>query len=72
MAIETPDTAGVFLFEDHTIARTSLLLPDNCRKVSTRAWLQFLEGNGRIESAAEVERKGTTNGRHFSRLRFPP
>ena len=36
-------TTGVFLFEDHKIARDSFVLPDNCRKVSTRAWLLFLE-----------------------------
>src|SRR5690242_6109616 len=28
------DRTGVFLFEDHKIARASFLLPDNCRKVS--------------------------------------
>ena len=29
------EQTGVFLFEDHKIARASFLLPDNCRKVST-------------------------------------
>jgi hypothetical protein len=47
---------GVFLFEDHKIARASFLLPDNCRKVSTRAYLLFLEQRGLIESAAGIER----------------
>jgi len=31
-----PASTGAFLFEDNT-ARTGFLLPDNCRKVSTRA-----------------------------------
>lgn len=68
--IEPPPT-GVFLFEDHKIARTSFLLPGNCRKVSTRAFLLFLEQKGWLESAAEVERTAILNGRNFSRLRFP-
>lgn len=71
-ALVTPDTVGVFLFEDHKIARASFLLPENCRKISTRAWLLFLEGKGWIESASEIERKAIANGRNFSRLRFPP
>lgn len=71
MALNTPATTGVFQFEDHKIARASFLLPDNCRKVSTRAWLLFLEGKGWIESAAAIESKAVANGRHFSRLRFP-
>jgi hypothetical protein len=48
------------------------MLPDNCRKVSTRAFLLFLEQKGWLESAAEVERKAIQNGRNFSQLRFPP
>ena len=63
---------GVFLFEDHKIARASFLLPDNCRKVSTRAYLLFLEERGLIESAADIERRAILAGRAFSRLRFPP
>jgi len=54
------------------ITRASFLLPDCCRKVSTRAWLWFLEGQGWIDSAADTERAAITNGRSFSRLRFPP
>lgn len=72
MALGSPQQTGVFLFEDHKIARASFLLPDNCRKVSTRAWLQFLEGRGWIESAVAVERSAIVNGRNFSQLRFPP
>ena len=71
-ALIDPPPTGVFLFEDHRIARTSFLLPDNCRKVSTRAFLIFLEQKGWLESAAELERKAIFNGRNFSRLRFPP
>jgi len=66
------ERTGVFLFEDHKIARTSFLLPDNCRKVSTRAFLLFLEQQGLIESAANIERRAIQAGRHFSRIRFPP
>jgi hypothetical protein len=71
MALNEPDHTGVFLFEDHKIARASFLLPDNCRKISTRAWLQFLENKGWIDSAMDIERAAVTNGRNFSQLRFP-
>ena len=71
LALAAPGTTGVFLFEDHKIARASFLLPDNCRKVSTRAWLLFLKGKGWISSAAEIERAAIAKGRSFSRLRFP-
>ena len=71
-AIEQPPKTGVFLFEDHKIARASFLVPDNCRKVSTRAFLIFLEQKGWLESAAEVERRALLAGRTFSSLRFPP
>jgi len=71
LALGEPVTTGVFLFEDHKIARASFLLPDNCRKISTRAWLLFLEGKGWIDSAAAIERAAITNGRNFSGLRFP-
>lgn len=71
LALAAPATTGVFLFEDHKIARASFLLPDNCRKISTRAFLLFLEGKGWIDSAAEVERAAISNGRNFSQLRFP-
>ena len=66
------ERTGVFLFEDHKIARASFLLPDNCRKVSTRAVLLFLEQQGLIESAADIERRAIRTGRHFSQIRFPP
>ena len=71
MALTRPDTVGVFLFEDHKIARASFLVPDNCRKVSTRAWLQFLQDKGWIASAAQIERAAIANRRNFSGLRFP-
>jgi hypothetical protein len=72
LALAAPAVTGIFLFEDHKIARASFLLPDNCRKISTRAWLLFLEGKGWIDSAAEIERAAIVNGRSFSKLRFPP
>ena len=71
-ALEQPPKTGVFLFEDHKIARASFLVPDNCRKISTRAFLIFLEEKGWLESAAEVERRALQTGRAFSNLRFPP
>jgi len=71
-ALESPPKTGVFLFEDHKIARASFLVPDNCRKVSTRAFLLFLEQKGWLESATEIERKAIQAGRAFSSLRFPP
>lgn len=71
-ALDQPQKTGVFLFEDHKIARASFLLPDNCRKISTRAFLLFLEQQGWLESAAEIERRAILAGRNFSRLRFPP
>lgn len=72
LALSEPDTVGVFLFEDHKLARASFLLPNNCRKISTRAWLLFLEGRGFIPSAMDIERAAITNGRLFSQIRFPP
>ncbi len=71
-ALDQPQKTGVFLFEDHKIARTSFLLPENCRKISTRAFLLFLEQRGWLASAAEIERRAIHAGRSFSRLRFPP
>jgi hypothetical protein len=71
LALLDPSPTGIFLFEDHKIARTSFLLPASCRKISTRAFLIFLEQKGWLESAVEVEREAIQNGRHFSQLRFP-
>lgn len=71
-ALDQPQKTGVFLFEDHKIARASFLVPDNCRKISTRAFLLFLEQKGWLVSATEIERQAIQAGRNFSRLRFPP
>ncbi|MSQ48853.1 MAG: hypothetical protein EXR30_00505 [Betaproteobacteria bacterium] len=71
-ALAKPSQMGIFLFEDHKIARASFMLPENCRKVSTRAFLIFLEEKGSLPSAVEIERKAILNGRNFSQLRFPP
>lgn len=70
-ALLSPTPIGIFLFEDHKIARARFLLPENCHKISTRAFLQFLEQRGWLESAAEVERRAISAGRMFSQLRFP-
>lgn len=72
LALTNPPPIGVFLFEDHRIARAGFVLPENCRKVSTRAFLMFLEQKGWLASAAAVERRAILNGRNFSKLRFPP
>jgi len=71
-ALATPPTRGVFLFEDHKIARASFLLPASCQKVSTRAYLLYLEQAGLIESASEIQARALRAGRAFSQLRFPP
>jgi hypothetical protein len=70
-ALEQPPKTCVFLFEDHKIARASFLVPDTCRKISTRAFLIFLEQKAWLESAADVERRALLAGRAFSSLRFP-
>jgi hypothetical protein len=71
-ALKVPPKTGVFLFEDHKIARASFMVPDNCRKISTRAFLIFLEQKGLIVSATDIERRAVQAGRAFSTLRFPP
>src|SRR3546814_18112943 len=71
-ALDQAQKTGVFLFEDHKIAHASFLVPDNCRKISTRAFLLFLEHKGWLASAAEIERRAIRAGRNFSKLRFPP
>ena len=70
-ALNDSRTTGVFLFEDHRIASASFLVPENCRKISTRAFLAFLEETGALQSALAIERRAIQNGRHFSSLRFP-
>lgn len=69
-ALQATPSIGVFLFENHKIARASFILPANCRKVSTRAYLLFLEQKGWITSAIDIERKAILAGRAFSTLRF--
>jgi hypothetical protein len=71
LVLINPPPIGVFLFEDHKIASSGFVLPENCRKVSTRAFLTFLEQKGWLASAAELERKAIQSGRNFSQLRFP-
>lgn len=71
LAVESPPREAIFIFEDHKLARTGFVLPEGCSKVSTRAWLRFLERTGRIDSAAEIERRASAAGRAFSALRFP-
>jgi hypothetical protein len=40
--------------------------------VTTRAFLLFLEQQGLIASAADVQARALHAGRAFSQLRFPP
>ena len=72
LALEQPRSASVLLFEDHRIASTNFFLPDGCQKVSTRAFLVFLEQRAYIQSASAIERAAIQAGRSFSQLRFPP
>lgn len=71
-ALQSPPKTGVFLFEDYKIARANFLLPDCCRKVSTRAFLLFLELKKWIPSSVEIERRAIAAGRQFSQIPFPP
>lgn len=71
LVLSCPETVSVLLFEDHKISRAAFVLPETCRKVSTRAFLGFLEQKGWLESAVAVERKAILNGRNFSQIRFP-
>lgn len=70
MALNEPEHTGVFLFEDHKIARATFLVPENSRKVTTRAFLQFLQEMGWIDSAAEIERAAIRQGRNFSQMQL--
>lgn len=71
-ALQEPPQTAVLLFEDHRIARSSFYLPPHCQRVSTRAFLIFLEQKGWIERASDIERRAIQAGRLFSQLRFPP
>jgi len=48
-----------------------LLEAPGCIKVTTRAWLLFLERQQLIASANAIERQAILAGRRFYRLRFP-
>ena len=71
-ALQEPPQTAVLLFEDHAIARNTFFVPQGCQKVSTRAFLIFLEQKGWVASASAIERAAVQAGRHFSQLRFPP
>lgn len=71
LALLEPPQPAVLLFEDHKIARSGFYLPEGSIRVSTRAFLDFLEENGWLDSAADVELAAIQAGRQFSRLRFP-
>ncbi len=72
LAVREPQHSAVLLFRDHAIARHSFFVPPGCQKVSTRAFLIFLEQKGWIDSASAIERQAIQAGRQFSQLRFPP
>lgn len=70
-ALHEPPQSVVLLFEHHAIARSSFFVPPGCQKVSTRAFLVFLEQKGWIESAIAIERHAVQADRQFSQMRFP-
>ena len=70
-ALQQPPQTAVLLFEDHRIARSSFYLPDHCQRVSTRAFLLYLEQKGWIDQTSDIERRAIQAGRMFSQLRFP-
>lgn len=72
LALREPPQKAILLFEDHAIARSSFFVPPDCQKISTRAFLIFLEQKGWVESASAIERQAVQAGRQFSQLRFPP
>jgi hypothetical protein len=71
LALLEPPQPTVLLFEDHKIARSGFYLPEGSVRVSTRAFLDFLEEKGWLDSAADVELAAIQAGRQFSQLRFP-
>ncbi len=71
-ALSETTRSTVLMFEDHAIARNTFFVPPGCQKVSTRAFLIFLEQKSWIESASAIERQAVQAGRQFSQLRFPP
>jgi hypothetical protein len=70
-ALQEPPQNAVLLFEDHAISKTSFFVPPGCQKISTRAFLIFLEQKGWMESTSAIERRAVQGGRQFSQLRFP-
>jgi hypothetical protein len=72
IALHQPTITSIIIFEDRRIARTSFFLPTHCQKISTRAFLLFLEEKGLIASASEIERRAINGGRQFSQIIFPP
>ena len=71
MALAQPPQRAVLLFEDHRIASSRFYVPDDCLKVSTRAFLIYLQDKGWIDNASDIERRAILAGRQFSQLRFP-
>ena len=71
MALAQPPQRAVLLFEDHRIANANFYVPGDCLKISTRAYLTFLQDKGWITSASDIERRAILAGRKFSQMRFP-
>ena len=59
---------ALLLFEEHKIAGTSFVLPDNVYVISTMAFLRKLEEMRIIESAMDVRDAAVKAGREFSQL----
>lgn len=71
LGLADPVPPAVFLFEDHKIAKTGFYVPEHVHKISTRAFLVFLEEEGWITSASDIEQQAIRNGRQFSTIRYP-
>lgn len=63
-----PSTKLIFLFEDAKVAKAGFVLPDQCSKVTTRAFLRYLEQRGLISSSVAIERAANQAGRQFSAM----
>lgn len=63
---EDRQKVALLLFEDHKIAGTAFVLPDNVYTISTKAFLNRLEALKIIDSAQDVVNAAFLAGRNFS------
>jgi hypothetical protein len=71
---QTSERYALLLFEDHKIAGTGFVLPDNVYVISTQAFLHRLEALKLIPSAQEITGLAVQAGRHHSQrvMDLPP